>query len=128
MRYRFSVFYAALVIVQITNRILSFVLWFLVLATAPVRAAEDATPSRVALVIGNSRYEAAVGPLRNTVNDAKAMARTLRALGFTVIEEHNVTRDELIAALLRFRGKLSGAEVALFYFSGHGISVAGANY
>ena len=97
---------------------------------APVfaHAADDSRPVRTALVIGNSRYEAAVGALRNTGNDAKAMAKTLRALGFTVIEKHNVTRDELLAAMLQFRARLRGAEVGLFYFSGHGISVAGSNY
>ena len=92
------------------------------------RAAEVTKPSRIALVIGNHRYEEAVGPLRNTGNDAKTMAKTLRTLGFTVIEKHNVTRDELLAAMLQFRAKLRGAEVGLFYFSGHGISVSGANY
>ena len=92
------------------------------------RSADDAKPPRIALVIGNSRYESAVGPLRNTVNDAKAMAKTLRTLGFTVVEKHNVTRDELLTAMLQFRAKLRGAEVGLFYFSGHGISVAGSNY
>ncbi len=91
-------------------------------------AVENAPPSRVALVIGNSRYESTVGPLRNTVNDARAMAKTLRALGFSVIEKHDVTRDELLAAVLAFRAKLRGAEVGLFYFSGHGISVTGSNY
>jgi len=127
---RFSAFYAAAAAVQITNciRLLFAVICPLVLAIPSARAAEEAKRPRVALVIGNSRYEAAVGPLRNPVNDAKAMAKTLHALGFTVIEEHNVTRDELFAAVLKFRTKLRGAEVGLFYFAGHGISVAGANY
>ena len=127
---RFSAFCAAPAAVEITNciRLLSVVFWSLVLAIAPARAAEEMKRPRVALVIGNSRYETSVGPLRNTGNDAKAMAKTLRTLGFTVIEEHNVTRDELLAAVLKFRTKLRGAEVGLFYFAGHGISVAGANY
>lgn len=86
------------------------------------------TNTHVALVIGNSRYEAAVGPLRNAVNDAKAITRTLRGLGFSVTEEHNVSRDELLEAVSGFRTKLRGAEVALFYYAGHGISVAGSNY
>jgi len=115
--------------VQITNCIRFFPAAICLLMIAMMsRAADDAKRTRVALVIGNSRYEASVGPLRNTGNDAKAMAGTLRALGFTVIEEHNVTRDELLAAMLKFRTKLRGAEVGLFYFAGHGISVAGANY
>ena len=91
-------------------------------------AAETKTSSRAALVIGNAKYEASVGPLRNASSDAKAVAKTLRGLGFAVIEEHNVTRDEMLEALAEFRGKLRGAEVALFYYAGHGISVAGSNY
>jgi hypothetical protein len=91
-------------------------------------AAETKPNPRVALVIGNARYEAAVGPLRNAVNDAKAVSKTLRGLGFTVSEEHNVSRDELMEAVAGFRDKLKGAEVALFYYAGHGISVAGSNY
>ena len=98
---------------------------------ALVHAATATAPKpvpRVALVIGNAKYESAVGPLRNAVNDAKAVAKTLRGLGFAVIEEHNVTRDELLKAVAGFRTKAGGAEVALFYYAGHGISVAGSNY
>lgn len=83
---------------------------------------------RTALVIGNAKYESAVGPLRNTVNDAKAVAKTLRDLGFAVIEKHDVTRDQLLKAVVEFRATLTGAEVGLFYYAGHGISVAGSNY
>jgi hypothetical protein len=96
-------------------------------ALAPAAAAPKTSP-RCALVIGNAKYEPAVGPLRNAVSDAKAVAKSLRGLGFFVIEEHNVTRDELLESVAEFRGKLRGAEVALFYYAGHGISVAGSNY
>ncbi len=92
----------------------------------------DAAPAkpapRTALVIGNAKYEAAVGPLRNTANDAKAVAKTLRDLGFAVIEKHDVTRDQLLRAVVEFRATLTNAEVGLFYYAGHGISVAGSNY
>lgn len=88
----------------------------------------DAAPTRTALVIGNAKYEAAVGPLRNTGNDAKAVAKTLRELGFAVIEKHDVTRDQLLRAVVEFRATLTNAEVGLFYYAGHGISVAGSNY
>ncbi|WP_395717545.1 caspase family protein [Prosthecobacter sp.] len=83
---------------------------------------------RTALVIGNAKYEAAVGPLRNTANDAKEVAKTLRDLGFAVIEKHDVTRDQLLKAVVEFRATLTGAGVGLFYYAGHGISVAGSNY
>lgn len=93
---------------------------------APPAAAAEKT--RFALVLGNAKYEAAVGPLRNSVNDAKAVSKALRGLGFSVTEEHNVSRDELLEAVTDFRARIKGAEVALFYFAGHGISVAGSNY
>jgi uncharacterized caspase-like protein len=94
----------------------------------PLAAAEAKASQRVALVIGNAKYEASVGALRNAVNDAKAVAKTLRSLGFAVIEEHNVSRNELLESVGEFRAKLAGAEVALFYYAGHGISVGGSNY
>lgn len=96
-------------------------------ALAIVTAETNAKP-HIALVIGNAKYESAVGPLRNSVNDAKAVSKTLRGLGFTVIEEHNVSRDGLMKAVAGFRAKIKGAEVALFYYAGHGVSVAGSNY
>ena len=101
----------------------------LLLAAFALRTEAAPKPSaRTALVIGNARYEAAVGPLRNTGNDAKAVAKTLRDLGFAVIEKHDVTRDQLLRAVVEFRATLTGAEVGLFYYAGHGISVAGSNY
>lgn len=121
-------FYAANVTVQFAIRFLVLALSLLtVTASLPIAEAAESS-KRVALVVGNSRYETAIGPLRNTVNDAKAIARTLRSLGFTVIEKQNVTRDEMMAALMKFRAQLTGVEVALFYYAGHGISVGGANY
>lgn len=90
--------------------------------------AETPPKPRLALVIGNAKYKSAIGPLRNAVNDAKAVSKSLRGLGFSVTEEHNVTRDELLEAVSGFRAKIKGAEVALFYYAGHGISVAGSNY
>ncbi len=97
------------------------------LALAPATAETKPTP-RTALVVGNAKYEASVGPLRNPVSDAKAVAKTLRGLGFSVIEEHNLTRDELLVTVGKFRTKLAGSEVGLFYYAGHGVSVAGSNY
>ena len=87
-----------------------------------------AAAERTALVVGNARYEVEVGALRNTVNDARAVAKTLRDLGFAVIERTEVTRDTLLRAVAEFRATLEGAEVALFYFAGHGLTVAGSNY
>ncbi len=88
----------------------------------------QAANNRVALVVGNNRYETSAGPLKNAVNDARSVSKALRGLGFTVAEEHNVTRDELIEAVAAFRKRIADSEVSVFYFAGHGISVAGSNY
>lgn len=101
---------------------------FFALTIAESWSALPESKSRTALVIGNARYEAAAGKLRNTENDAKAVAATLRSLGFSVIEKHNVTRDQLLRLVDAFRRTLPGAEIAVFYYAGHGISVDGSNY
>ena len=44
----------------------------------------------LALVIGNSAYHDA--PLRNPVNDVRAMTRRLKELGFTVLAYENATK------------------------------------
>jgi len=92
--------------------------------------------ARVALVMGFGDYRKAfVGKfqfdsLRNPVNDAKDMAKTLRNLGFDVILKLNLkTKAAMKKAVLEFRLRLpeTGA-VGLFYFSGHGFQYQNANY
>jgi tetratricopeptide (TPR) repeat protein len=97
---------------------------------------EDAAPQaplpdpgrRVALVIGNSAYRS-VSNLPNPQRDAKAVAATLRKLGFeTVIAENDLTRDQFRTALNAFEDKAKAADWAVVYYAGHGIEVGGVNY
>ena len=81
---------------------------------------------RVALVIGNAAYKSA--PLQNPVNDSRAMAKTLRGLGFDVIERQNLSREAFSGVVREFGDKLRGASVGLFYFAGHGLAVKGRNF
>lgn len=81
---------------------------------------------RVALVIGNAKYPK--NELRNPVNDARAMARTLRALGFDVIERTDVSQKDFNRSITQFRSKIGADSVALFYYAGHGMQVRGNNY
>ena len=60
--------------------------------------------------------------------DAKAMAASLRNVGFDVVEGINLSREEMTAKLLEFGNKSAGADIAVFYYAGHGIAVNGANY
>jgi formylglycine-generating enzyme required for sulfatase activity len=81
---------------------------------------------RVALVIGNSAYPEA--PLRNPVNDARAMAQALRGRGFDVILRENATKPQMESAAADFGERLSEGSTGVFFFAGHGIQVGGRNY
>ena len=82
---------------------------------------------RVAFVVGNGAYKN-VAQLPNPPIDAKAMAATLRNVGFEVIEGSNLSRDQMTEKLLDFGRKAQGSDVAVFYYAGHGIAVGGSNY
>ena len=82
---------------------------------------------RVAFVVGNGVYKN-VAPLPNPSVDAKAMASVLRNVGFEVVEGTNLTRDKMTERLLEFGKKAQGADVAVFFYAGHGIALGGTNY
>ncbi len=82
---------------------------------------------RVALVIGNSDYDA--GPLLNPGNDARAIAEALRATDFEVLEYINLeSQADMKRAIREFGRKIQNGGVGLFYYAGHGIQVDGKNY
>jgi uncharacterized caspase-like protein len=82
---------------------------------------------RVAFVVGNGAYMN-VAQLPNPPVDAKAMAAVLRNVGFEVVEGTNLTRDKMTERLLEFGKKAQGADVAVFFYAGHGIAISGTNY
>ncbi len=82
---------------------------------------------RVALVIGNSAYRNTPA-LPNPRNDAAAMADALQKLGFVVHSGLDLDRAATEQALRAFGGALGDADVALFYYAGHGLQVDTKNY
>ena len=86
-----------------------------------------AAKARVALVIGNSSYQH-VPELPNPKNDAATVAAKLKSIGFEVIEGRDLTLVELRRSVRDFIDRLSGAELGLFYYAGHGLQVNGRNY
>jgi hypothetical protein len=54
--------------------------------------------------------------------------QTLRNAGFEVVEGTNLPRDKMTERLLEFGQKAQGADVALFFYAGHGIAIDGTNY
>jgi tetratricopeptide (TPR) repeat protein len=82
---------------------------------------------RVALVIGNSAYKHAP-ELANPKNDAADMVAALKALGLTVIEGIDLDKRAMDRTIRDFSVALSGAEVGVFFYAGHGMQVSGTNY
>ncbi|MCP3462682.1 YARHG domain-containing protein [Bradyrhizobium sp. CCGUVB23] len=85
---------------------------------------------RVALVIGNSAYHS-VPRLENPKNDAQLVASTLQRLGFTLVggaAQVELDKAGFDNAVQHFGSQLIGADVALFYYAGHGIQIRGTNY
>ena len=85
---------------------------------------------RVALVVGNSAYQN-IARLDNPKHDAEMMAKTLIGLGFTLVggkAELDLTKPEFDLAVMRFGQQVQDADVALFYYAGHGVQVRGANF
>ena len=86
--------------------------------------------NRLALVMGNGAYTVAPA-LANPVNDARLVAGTLRDLGFDVSELIDGSKADMNGVIQRFGQKLARAgkdTVALFFYAGHGVQVAGRNY
>jgi len=98
-----------------------FTLMFFALSTV-----SSQTGKRVALIIGNSNYKNA--PLRTPINDAELMEFTLKKLDFETITITDASQVLMKKAIIEFGNQSKGANVSLFYYSGHAIQVNGANY
>jgi len=85
------------------------------------------TSRRVALVIGNGAY-ARVRPLPNPTNDARAMAKSLRDIGFVVTEGTDLDRAAMQATIRDFLRDAARSQVAVVYYAGHGVQIDGRNY
>ena len=94
-------------------------------ATAP-SAAGAADDRQVALVIGNAAYR--VGALKNPVNDAQAVAASLKGLGFDVALRENTSLRDMIEAFRQFSLSARTARVRVIFYAGHGVQVKGRNY
>jgi len=95
------------------------------LSTGPAAAEK-----RIALVVGNSAYQN-ITRLDNPRNDAMLMADTLSGLGFTLIggrAQLDLDKAALDTGVQNFGRQIQGADVALFYYAGHGVQVNGSNY
>ncbi len=82
---------------------------------------------KVALVIGNSAY-AGIQRLKNPANDASDVSAALRRLGFTVLSKLDCDRRTMRGLMDDFNIAIQAADVALFYYSVHGVQFSGENF
>jgi hypothetical protein len=102
---------------------------------APVTQSSPSQPStlalvpgrRVALVIGNDRYENLPG-LQKAVNDARAVTERLARIGFEVIHAENANRRTMNQKLAELTGRIGRGDTAFFFFAGHGVAIKDTNY
>ena len=84
--------------------------------------------TKTALVIGNSAYQT-FSPLKNPANDARAMADSLRDMGFDVDVLVDLNLEGMHKAIQNFGKKLKkNRGLGLFFYAGHGVQVNGSNY
>jgi uncharacterized caspase-like protein len=82
---------------------------------------------RVALVIGNGEYKHS-SRLANPKNDAADVGAALRKLGFVTILGQDLDKAAFDRKIRDFATALSGAEVGVFFYAGHGLQMGGQNY
>src|SRR5436305_9476057 len=110
-------------------RIYRLVAALLVLVPFAFASGAARAEKRIALVIGNSGYQA--GALNTPANDVGLIAQTLQAAGFDVVGARDLDQDSLRRALREFLDKASSSgpdTVAFIYLSGYGLQLEGENF
>jgi uncharacterized caspase-like protein len=100
----------------------------LLILCLPGLSARAAEPLKgIALVIGQSSYDA-LPALPNPERDARAIEDLLARLGFETDLATDASLKKLRRAIDGFIDDAEGTDVALIYYSGHGIEAGGVNY
>src|SRR4029453_10025341 len=99
-----------------------------VLSVIPIVPLAAAGAERFALVIGNAKYPDAEAPLKEPINDARAVADELKRDGFNVEIGENLTGEQMRRAFERLYGKIKPGSVALIFFSGFGVQSSRQSY
>lgn len=97
---------------------------------APAPTALQGPEQRVALVIGNANYQNAPH-LANPDDDAQSMAQFLNSAGFEVVAATDLTQNDMLRVVQDFSAKVASRgpkTVAMVYYAGHGVQLAGENY
>ena len=85
-----------------------------------------AAQRRSALLIGNAAYTRE--PLPNAANDVRALGSVLRAFGFEVVVIEDAGSGTMRDAIAGFGRRLQAGGLGLFYYSGRGLQIEGADH
>jgi regulator of sirC expression with transglutaminase-like and TPR domain len=90
-------------------------------------AADPGDARRVALVVGNGKYVHAP-TLANPPNDARLISRSLRDIGFEVVDGFDLDKPTMKKLINDFLATAAKAKTAVVFYAGHGMQVDGKNY
>lgn len=110
-----------------TGKTSGLVLVLALFLTTSLTAGAEKGDRRVALVVGNGSYQYN-SFLPNPPNDARAVSRVLRGLGFRVAEVIDTDKSNMEREIQHFTALLRVADVSLFFYAGHGLQIDGENY
>lgn len=120
--------------VKTLRRCIAFILAIICFPAFHAAASEDCKISenpdarRLAVVIGNGSYPLDIGALKNPANDARAIARMLSQLNFTVVRIIDGTEETINHCVDEALALVEKPEVALFHYSGHGVQFEDSNF
>ena len=110
------------------SAVLSIAALALAILCSPIAMNSALAGKRVALVVGNSAYQHAP-TLANPAKDARAVADMFRKSGFDVVSaEIDVGIVAFKRAVRKFEDAAADSDIAVVYYSGHGLDIQGANY
>lgn len=89
--------------------------------------AVPAHAKRIAFVSGIDDYKNLTS-LSKAVNDAEAMEKALRGLGFDIVAGFDLKRREFNSKFDEFIQQIEPGDTVAFFFSGHGLQINGLNY
>ena len=75
--------------------------------------------NRNALVIGNTDYDINRLDLKNPINDARLIYKTLNQLGFNVKLKKDLNKKQLLETLKEFYKVQTQSDVSIIYYAGH---------
>lgn len=109
-------------------RLLPCILIALLLLPFEAAVAAQDHGGRLALIIGNAKYPDSETPLKEPINDARALADELKRDGFDVDIGENLTGQAMRRAADRLYGKIKPDSVVVLFFSGYGIQSGRQSY